>query len=241
MSSTRRYNEEETAQILERAATADQARAEGGVSLPSSTDLVRGQTGMTLQQLEDIATEVGLRPEDIRHAARAVERGDLVPTEQTMVVGLPVGLSRTIQLDRPMSDHEWERLVVMLRETFRAQGRLQAEGTLRSWSNGNLHVMLEPTATGQRLRLSTRKGNAFTNVFLGGASVFAGLTMLLSSSGANPTLRMLMGGFFALIGIGVVGSMYFTLPKWARTRSTQMETLALKAAELIDEARDSDR
>lgn len=237
MSSTRRYNEEETAHILERAAAAEQARAEGGMALPSSADRVRGQTGMTLQQLEEIATEVGLRPEDIRSAARAVERGDLVPSEHATIIGLPIGVSRTIQLDRPMSDNEWERLVVMLRETFRAQGRVRAEGTLRSWSNGNLHVMLEPTATGQRLRLSTRKGNAATNVFLGGASMFAGLTLLFSSSGANPTMRMLAGGLFAVMGIGVVASMYVTLPKWARTRSTQMEALAAKATEILDETR----
>ena len=37
---------------------------------------------------------------------------------------------------------------------------MRREGSLRSWNNRNLTAMLEPTATGHRLRLSMRMGDA---------------------------------------------------------------------------------
>lgn len=238
MTTQRRFNEQETAQILEHAATAEQARVEGSTSMTSSADRVRGHTGMTLQQLEDIAVEVGLRPDDIRAAAHAVERGDMVPTQRSTVLGMPVGVSRTVTLDRPMTDGEWERLVVMLRDTFKAHGRLKHDGSFREWSNGNLHVMLEPTATGQQLRMSTRKGNAASSVLIGGAFTVSGLTMLGSAVAASQlSLRLVFGAVIALIGLYTAVSTVLLLPKWARTRSSQMEMLAIKAAEIIDERR----
>jgi hypothetical protein len=67
-------------------------------------------------------------------------------------LGLPVGVERTVNLDRRLTDEEWERRVVELREVFQAGGTLSAQGSLRQWTNGNLHVVLEPTAEGSRLR-----------------------------------------------------------------------------------------
>ena len=106
-------------------------------------------------------------------AARAVERGDLVPTRQMTYVGLPIGVTRTIHLDRAVTDSEWERLVVALRETFQARGRIGQEGTLRHWSNGNLQALLEPTATGYQLRLSTIKRDARLLLGMGAAALVA--------------------------------------------------------------------
>lgn len=235
MTNPRRFNEQETAQILERAAAAEQARAEGSAAMTTSSDRVRGHTGMTLQQLEEIATEVGLRPEDIRAAAQAVNRGDMVPTERTTFAGIPVGVSRTVTLERAMTDTEWEQLVVQLRETFQARGRLRHEGSFREWSNGNLHVMLEPTASGQQLRMTTRKGNAASSVFIGGAFTLAGVSMFGNAvTAAQPSLRLGIGVIIALIGAFTAVSTIVSLPKWARTRASQMEALAIKAAEIVD-------
>lgn len=90
---------------------------------------------MTLAQLTEVAREAGIEPSALLSAARAVEQGALVPTQQHTAFGLPVGVSRTAEFSRPVSTEEWERLVVVLRETLQARGTMRQEGSLRSWSN----------------------------------------------------------------------------------------------------------
>jgi hypothetical protein len=66
--------------------------------------------------------------------------------------GLPIGVGRTVELDRPRSDSDWERLVADLRETFEARGMVRYDGPFRQWTNGNLQALIEPTPSGHRLR-----------------------------------------------------------------------------------------
>ncbi|MDH4351703.1 MAG: hypothetical protein OEW56_11195, partial [Gemmatimonadota bacterium] len=144
----RRYSEEEVAAIFERAAEAQQTARR---QLPSGE-------GMTVADLQEIGREVGIPPELVAQAARAIEhRGR--PASRTFL-GLPIGVGRTIELDRELTDAEWGRLVVDLRETFDARGKVSYEGPFRQWTNGNLQALVEPTPTGHRIRLRTVKGDA---------------------------------------------------------------------------------
>src|ERR1043166_1481093 len=115
----RRFNEAEIAAIFERAAVAQQTRQH---QLPSLE-------GMTLTELQEIGREVGISSELVAQAAKAIELGGR-PTSRRFL-GLPVGVGRTVDLDRTLSDDEWERFVVDLRETFDARGTVRREGSLR--------------------------------------------------------------------------------------------------------------
>ena len=233
MPTERRFNEEETAFILERAAAADADASDPGTSL---TDSRRAPTGgMTIAQLQEIAAEVGLNSQAVEAAARAVERGDLVPTQQMTYVGLPIGVTRTIHLDRAVTDSEWERLVVALRETFQARGRTGQEGTLRHWSNGNLQALLEPTATGYQLRLRTIKGDARLLLGMGAAALVTTSVMsvpLLMSPTAP--IKWLGPALLAIAGVASIARAVITLPRWARTRASQMEKLAATATRILN-------
>ena len=77
--------------------------------------------GMTLRELQGIGQEVGIAPALIAQAALTLEQGGR-PASRTFL-GLPIGVARTVELDRPVTDEEWERLVVALRETFNAKGQ----------------------------------------------------------------------------------------------------------------------
>lgn len=223
MSSERRYSEQEVAFILEQASAAQE-------NLPSA--LPSGE-GLSLAQLQDIAREVGIAPEFVARAARAVERGDLVATQRRTWFGLPIGVSRTVEFDRPVTDAEWNRLVTTLRETFDARGHIRQEGAFRQWNNGNLQALLEPTERGHRLRLSTRKGNAVMLMRLGvgmlvGAAVLL-VVQLLAAPHAVAT-PFWIPAMYAVMGAGALGSLAVQLPRWARTRAAQMEAIAEKAA-----------
>src|SRR5437867_4980768 len=162
----RRFNEAEVAEIFQRATEAQQ----------SGKRLVPLSEGMTLGDLQDIGRQVGLSPELIAQAAKSIDRAGR-PTSRTFL-GLPIGVGRTVDLDRRLTDQDWERLVVDLRETFDARGTLRHEGSFRQWTNGNLQALLEPTESGQRLRLRTVKGDAF-GLIAGGLTLMGVAAALL--------------------------------------------------------------
>src|SRR5688572_4838999 len=133
MMDERRYGDEEVATIFERAAN---PQASGGGAVTSTG-------GLTLRELQAIGAEVGLAPERIADAAASVEVRRGAPPRRTHL-GMPVSVGRTIDLPRAPTDHEWEQLVVELRQTFGAHGKQVSQGNLRSWTNGNLHAYVEP-------------------------------------------------------------------------------------------------
>ena len=217
----RRYNEAEVAAIFERAAEAQHASP---LQLPSGE-------GMTLAQLLDIGREVGIAPDQLVQAAHAIERGGR-PTLRRFL-GLPIGVGLSIDLDRKLSDEEWERVVVDLRETFDARGTLRHEGSLRQWTNGNLQALLEPTATGHRIRLRTIKGDA-RSLMIGGLAMLgaaAAAAIAAAAGGGAADGGMLASlGTLATMGVGMFGIGGFRLPGWARLRARQMEAVAARVA-----------
>jgi hypothetical protein len=219
--SERRFNEAEVAAIFERAAEAQQTSPQ---RFPSAE-------GMTLTDLQEIGREVGFSREQLAEAAKAIELGGRQTSREFL--GLPVGVGVTIDLGRKLSDEEWERFVADLRETFDARGTLKSEGSIRQWANGNLQAFLEPTATGQRMRLRTVKGGA-RGLIIGGLGMAGFATVALSAAalGAAPHdagFLVALGGV-ATMAAGMFGIGAFRLPGWARLRRRQMEEVAARIA-----------
>lgn len=215
----RRYSEEEVSAIFARAAEAQQAVRR---QLPAGE-------GLTLEDLRSIGREVGIPAELVEHAARSV---DLQGSEGTRrFLGLPIGVSRTVELGRRLTDDEWERVVVDLRETFDARGRVAGEGSLRQWTNGNLQALLEPTATGHRLRMRTLMGRARA-LMSAGIALGAGSTAVLVASAFAGDVAGALGqvGIMLATGTGLFGMGAVQLPRWARLRRRQMEGVAARVA-----------
>ncbi|HXE84117.1 MAG TPA: hypothetical protein VN513_12380 [Gemmatimonadales bacterium] len=214
----RRYSDKEIAAIF-RAAT------EGPVA-GLQPDVPRDE-GLTLSDLQTIGREVGIAPDAIAGAARAldVHRG----TGRTFL-GLPIGVARTVNLHRRLTDDEWERLVVQLREVFDARGSTRSDGSLRQWTNGNLQVLLEPTESGHRLRFRTTHGAAQTAIGVGfvawGAAAVTAIITALSGSFVESVPGLL---FLAAAGTTFIATGALRLPRWARLRGKQMEALAAQA------------
>ena len=217
--SDRRFNEEEVAAILKDAA---EAQYSGDRLLPS-----RG--GLTLAELQSIGREVGISPEIIQKSAQRFKPAHQ-PTRK--LLGLPLGVAQTVEFDRKLTDQEWERIVADLRETFEAEGVVRQQGSLRQWTNGNLQALLEPTATGQRLRMRTVKGNA-PWLIGGGISVFSVGTAMLGTALATGVAHDigLMMSIFAMMtgGAGIFSMAAVRLPGWARRRQQQMDHIAERA------------
>ncbi len=218
--SERRYTDAEVAEIFQRAA---EAQHTSQPSLPMAE-------GMTLAQIQEIGREAGFAPEHLSYAATALERQ--TAKSERRFLGLPIGVGLTVDFGRRLSDAEWDKLVVDLRETFDAKGVLKHEGSFRSWTNGNLQALLEPTETGQRLRIRTIKGDA-RGLMLGGLAMFAAgaitaIAAVVNGGAADPGMMSSLGTL-AAIGTGMFGAGALRLPGWARLRRRQMEQIAARA------------
>lgn len=223
MTNERNYTEDEVREIFERAAS----REPGGLPAPS------GETGATLADLQEIGRQVGLEPDRIAEAAATLDAsGYLVPRRTSW--GMPVSVGRIVELQRPPTDREWELLVAEIRHTFGARGHVVTEGSLREWRNGNLHVAVEPTETGYRLRMGTYKGNALGSAAMGVGGVLMGLLFLLVMILEGKLARgfFLPAMFFALGGAGLASSV-IALPRWATQREEQMKYIASRAIGLM--------
>jgi hypothetical protein len=216
--SDRRFNDQEVAEIIERATRAQSA----ALSQPSSVD------GVTLAQLQDIGREVGIAPEAIASAARSLDLGDRQSVRR--LFGLPIGVGLTANLGRQLSEQEWQRLVVDLRETFDARGRVHEEGVFRQWTNGNLQVLVEPTADGNQVRMRTFKqdGPLYIGMGLGlvGLAVAAFAARYLAGADAAHLLQRFLP--VAVIGAGLSAFGAIRLPGWARERRAQMENIVAR-------------
>jgi hypothetical protein len=218
----RRYSDEEVDAIFARAS---EVELEGRQRLQSGD-------GRTLAELQAIGREAGLSAEAVAQAARALDEPEQpVPAR---FLGLPLGVARTVALDRRLTEQEWERLVVQLRETFNARGVLRNEGSFRSWSNGNLQVLLEPDGAGHRVRFRTMNGQSRALMLAGLGMI--GVTLVSTVAGMLTPGVDAFSQFGTLTVIGVAAFAYgaLRLPGWARLRQSQMERLA---ASLRDEER----
>jgi hypothetical protein len=139
-------------------------------------------------------------------------------------------VGRTVELDRWLTEEEWERLVVDLRQTFDARGVVRADGSLRQWTNGNLQVLLEPGARGHRIRMRTY--NELARVLLtGGAGALAASAVVTAMSAMAGTLawKSLVGtGFLATMGAVALAAGALRLSGWARLRLGQMKGIAAR-------------
>jgi hypothetical protein len=226
----RRYSDEEVAAIFERA-----AKSQAGLQRQQPHALAEG---MTLGELQQIGRDVGIPAELVARAAREVDLAGR-PTEQKYL-GLTVGVGRTVELPRRLTDEEWERVVADLRETFDARGTIRSEGSTRIWSNGNLQILLEPTATSHRLRMRTIKGEA-RGYIAGGIGMFlAGvLTTIFRLQTFGSDMSNLSGLWtLSVIGLAMLIAGTMRLPSWSRLRKRQMEEIAARVVDMTERTDD---
>jgi len=215
----RRYNDKEIAAIF-------RAAAEGPQGPQPEVPL---EDGLTLTDLQAIGRDVGISPTAVAQAAQALDIRQGAASRTWF--GLPIGVARTVSLNRRLTDQEWEQLVVQLRDVFNARGTTRSDGSLRQWTNGNLQVLLEPTETGHRLRFRTLHGAARASIGAGFAALAVTATVAVASAigghwgDASPGIVLLLAA-----GVGMIVSGALRLPRWARLRGRQMEALAAQMA-----------
>lgn len=209
-----RFNEDEAAEIFARAAEVE----------TSGRHPVSGSGGMTLAELQEIGREAGLSPEAVAHAAASI-RSAGTPAPAPTFLRIPIGVARTVSLERPLTDEEWSGLVAELRTTFNASGRMSSDGTFREWRNGNLRVQAGPAPGGYQVDMRTTRGSARSLMTAGGVMAGIGTASLILGS-VIP--GVVVGDMVSVttIGAGLFGAGLLQIPAWARRRREQFARLA---------------
>lgn len=221
--SDRRYGDGEVRKILELATRPEAARP----ARPGP------EGGLTLPEIQSIALEVGVQPDAVARAAAALDAAGAKPRTS---LGMPIEVGRTTSLPRGLTDAEWDRLVAELRATFRARGQVAVQGSLREWSNGNLHASIEPTDTGYRLRLGTFKSSAAGLNVLGATGVGAGAVVFAASALAGGAPDLAGPLVLALSGAAAFLANLVHLPRWAGERRRQMAAIEAKVLRMVTES-----
>ena len=222
--SIRRYGDDEVREIFSLATT-------GG----SRDRLLPAESGgLTLDELRRIAQEAGIDEARVAQAAASLDaRGRPAPVRR--MLGLPVGLSRVVDLPRAPTDREWEQLVSGFRTTFGARDQVTSSGGFREWSQGNLHISVEPTERGHQLRLATVKDDGIAlnglSVALGAMSLITSAAVIISGKPVGKALAVLT--MFGGMALTAFGANVLRLPRWARERERQMEATAQHAVKLL--------
>ena len=219
----RKYGEDEVREIFSLATTGD----------PRDRSLPTESGGLTLAEIQRIGEQAGIaRALVVEAAARIDARGTQARVRRTL--GMPIGVARVVALPRAPTDREWEQLVSAFRTTIGAHGRATTSGGLRDWSHGTLRISVEPTEHGDQLRLSELKEDGQVLNLVG--ALMGGLAVLSSSVNAasgSPQKALALLGVFGGISLMIFAINAWRLPRWARERERQMETIAEHTVKLL--------
>ena len=163
--------------------------------------------------------------------------GRAAPVQRS--VGLPIGVSRVVELPRAPTDREWEQLISEFSTTFGAPGHATTSGGLRAWAHGDIHICAEPTDHGEQLRLSALQYNAMVfnglGIVLGMMSIFMAAALVAAG---RPAKAFAILGVFGGIALTPFVANFFQLPRWAREHERQLEAIAAHAVQMLSNPAD---
>jgi hypothetical protein len=220
---TRRYQDDEVREIFSLATT-------GGASdrtLPAESG------GLTLDELQRIGREVGIEPARVAYAAARLDARGL-PSPVRRVFGVPVAMTRLIDLPRAPTDREWEQMVAQFRTLYGAQGVATSSGGLREWTHGEVQISVEPTERGEQLRLSAT--NELADVLNAFSLLFGGMSLLMAAvvaAAGKPQKALVFLALFGGMSLAAFGANIIRMPRWAREREEQMDLAAVHVVKLL--------
>ncbi len=115
------YNRKEVAEILKKAVD------------NSLTDDTDSPNGLSIDELQHIASETGIDPEQITRAAAEIDvkAGTYEPT----FWGGPFSFNSRVSAEGEITDAQWEEMLISIREFFQSKGEVTARESVYEWSS----------------------------------------------------------------------------------------------------------
>ncbi len=216
---SRRFDEREVALILREA-----TRVVRGSEAGSVDPLTLGAgDGLTLEELKEIASEVGIDPSRVDQAARSL----LVrprPSPFQMFLGTPAQIRIQSELPAKLDDKDLSEALFEIRSVMSVQGTPAGSPGAWEWTSGSelggRHVTIARTSTGTRLDVTGDFGNA--------ARGAAGVGAVVAGVGAvGVTAAVAAVGAVGLALAPVVAAGVVLIPRLTVGRMVSQETQKL--------------
>lgn len=195
MAEKRRYTDEEFALILRSALDAER-RAAGEGPRPG---------GMTLEDMQAVAHEVGVDPEQVARAARLLTLAE--EHRPRGLLGGPTKLSAQWSLRRPLAPGEVDDVVSAVRSALEQQGEVISELTAVTWRSvgeiPQLFVTLRPRDTGTEVQVRMDRSVAFTLTWF---LTIVAFLVVAGASGDAMAPGGVLGGILYLLSFLAVGT-----------------------------------
>lgn len=232
----RRYGDEEISRILKRATEIQ--IADPSLSSPS---------GMTLQELEDIAAEAGIDPKHLRRAAMEVELPSPQPSFLAKLVGGRLELELQTLVPGELNAEGFERVLSVIQQVARHHGQGMLLGHTLTWqgesANGQRSLLVVVSARDGETQVRVEEklqgfaGALFGGMVGGAGGAFVGLGVGLGSTLGSAVLA-------AALPVGMVGLTYMAARSIYRNRldarrkflTDLLDRIAREASASIDES-----
>ena len=148
MPDKRIYTDKEIRAVLKRA-----------TELQSTQGPAGGTSGLSLDELEQIAAEAGIDPDYVKAAALELEEGR---TDKSYhVFGGPTSIELERIVEGEMTEAKWEEAVGEIRRIFEAAGEVGQIGRTREWihrdqTGERVHITVAPQGENTKIRLFYR-------------------------------------------------------------------------------------
>ena len=223
---TRRFDEQEVAEILSKAT---EPRNSGALSTrsPSSAE------GLTLAEVREIALEAGIDPARIEEAANSLVR-PVRASKLDVFVGAPTMVRFETRVSVDLDDDDRAEMVRLIRATLDRQGVVGGQGGTLEWMDqdglGGRNVTVSTTEDGACIEVSGR-----FDVAAGGAAGVTGVTGAVGAVGT--ALVVASSGPIGWLLIPVTLVAMVAVPRLTLGAVVRRETR--KLADLADRLRDA--
>ena len=136
------YNRKEVGAILKKATE------------NSSTDDSDSANGLSIDELQRIASETGIDPEQIARAAAEIDV-EVEKNEQTLWGG-PFSFNSQVLAEGEITDGQWEEILISIRGFFQSKGDVTIRESIFEWSS--------PWGTANSAQVTALKGNGKTKI-----------------------------------------------------------------------------
>jgi hypothetical protein len=135
------YNKKEVGAILKKA------------SQNSHKEDFSDAVGLTMDELEQIASDVGIEPGQMTKAAAEIATTSSTSSD---IWGGPFSFNESVVLDHEISSGEWEDMLLSIRAFFKSKGDVAIRESVMEWSS--------PWGTTNSAQVTARKENGTTKV-----------------------------------------------------------------------------
>ncbi len=229
--SERRYDEAELAAILRSAAEAQAEDFSGNGE----------SAGLTLREIERLASEVGIDPKRIASAAASL---DVRPKKvrKFQMFGPPATETFERSFDGELDEAGWEEVIADLRQTYGMAGEISRVGSTQEWkaSSDTLSVHLSATIRNgrTRFRLNINQSGALTAGWMFGFVTsfmsMMGFIAICKKAHVDPLMGFIIFGF-------VLTALYFIthrlICRWAENIESRSEAILGRLGEIIEAGR----